>query len=152
MYKRQALTNDEIPQTLTINANLPLSPPDFDSDSPSFEARVGHVLPPSLDEADAGEPAGYGGLLPISWQRLNHDQKLTNLPINPSIIVLVDAVQLAGQQKKLIDALVAIKHQFPGALVWTPGLAGPDNVAVLTWFGVDIFDLARSRQLSLIHI
>ena len=48
-----AITNDEIPQTLTINANLPLSPPDFDSDSPSFEARVGHVLPPSLDEADA---------------------------------------------------------------------------------------------------
>lgn len=143
-----AITNDEIPQTLTINANLPLSPPDFDSDSPSFEARVGHVLPPSLDEADAGEPADYGGLLPISWQRLNHDQKLTNLPINPSIIVLVDAVQLAGQQKKLIDALVAIKHQFPGALVWTPGLAGPDNVAVLTWFGVDIFDLARSRQCA----
>ena len=94
-----AITNDEIPQTLTVNANLPLSPPDFDRDAPSFEAKVGHVLPPSLDEADAGEPAGYGGLLPISWQRLNHDKKLTNLPTNPSIIVLVDAVQLAGQQK-----------------------------------------------------
>ena len=143
-----AVTDDEIPQTLTVKSNLPLSPPNFAENSPSFESKVGHVLPPSLDEADAGESAGYGGLLPISWQRLNHDQNLTSLAINPSIIALVDAVQLAGQQRKLIDALVAIKHQFPGALIWTPGLGGPDNVAVLTWFGVDIFDLARSRQCS----
>ena len=33
-------------------------------------------------------------------------------------------------------------------MVWTPGLGGPDNAAVLTWFGVDLFDLSRSRQCA----
>ena len=143
-----AISDDEIPQTLTIRSNLPLSPPDFNEKSPSFTSKVGHVLPPSLDEADAGEPAGNGGLLPISWQRLNHDKSLMELNEEPSIIVLVDAVQLASQQGKLVDALMTIKHRFPGALVWTPGLGGPDNAAVLTWFGVDLFDLSRSRQCA----
>ena len=107
-----AISDDEIPQTLTITSNLPLSPPDFNEKSPSFTSKVGHVLPPSLDEADAGEPAGNGGLLPISWQRLNHDKSLTELTEEPSIVVLVDAVQLASQPRKLIDALVTIKHRF----------------------------------------
>ena len=143
-----ASTNNEIPQTLTLSANLPLSPPEFAENLPIYSTKIGHVLPPSLDEADAGEPAGSGGLLPISWQRLNHDTSLLNLEFEPSVVVLVDAVQLASQQRKLVDALIAIKHKFPGALVWTPGIGGPDNLAVLTWFGVDIFDLARSRQCT----
>ena len=147
-----ASTNDEIPQTLTINANLPLSPPKFEQNSPTYSTKIGHVLPPSLDEADAGEPAGNGGLLPISWQRLNHDSSLLNLATEPSVIVLVDAPQLASQQGKLVDALIAIKHRFPGALVWAPGIGGPDNIAVLAWFGVDIFDLSRSRQCAASNI
>ena len=143
-----ATTNNEIPQTLTISANLPLSPPDFEQNSPIYETKIGHVLPPSLDEADAGEAAGHGGLLPISWQRLNHDSSLLDLATEPSIVVLVDAPQLASQQGKLVDALVAIKQRFPGSLIWTPGIGGPDNLAVLVWFGVDIFDLSRSRQCA----
>ena len=143
-----ASTNNEIPQTLTVNANLPLSPPNFTENSPNYETKIGHVLPPSLDEADAGEAAGHGGLLPISWQRLNHDSSLLNLATEPSIVVLVDAPQLASQQGKLVDALVTIKHRFPGSLIWTPGIGGPDNLAVLVWFGVDIFDLSRSRQCT----
>ena len=74
-----AITDDEIPQTLSVNSNLPLSPPNFDRNSPNYITTIGHVLPPSLDEADAGEAAGKGGLLPISWQRLNHDSSLLNL-------------------------------------------------------------------------
>ncbi len=143
-----ASTNNEIPQTLTVTANLPLSPPNFTENSPIYETKIGHVLPPSLDEADAGEAAGHGGLLPISWQRLNHDSSLLNLATEPSIVVLVDAPQLASQQGKLVDALVTIKHRFPGSLIWTPGIGGPDNLAVLVWFGVDIFDLSRSRQCT----
>ena len=143
-----ASTNNEIPQTLTLTANLPLSPPNFTENSPNYETKIGHVLPPSLDEADAGEAAGHGGLLPISWQRLNHDSSLLNLATEPSIVVLVDAPQLASQQGKLVDALVTIKHRFPGSLIWTPGIGGPDNLAVLVWFGVDIFDLSRSRQCT----
>ena len=37
------------------------------------------------------------------------------------------------------------KKQFPGALLWTPGISGPDNIALLSWFGVDLHDMARSR-------
>ena len=147
-----ASTNNEIPQILTINANLPLSPPNFEQNSPTYSTKIGHVLPPSLDEADAGESAGHGGLLPVSWQRLNHDPSLLNLDTEPSIVVLVDAPQLASQQGKLVDALIAIKHRFPGSLIWAPGIGGPDNLAVLTWFGVDIFDLSRSRQCTAANI
>ena len=41
-----------------------------------------------------------------------------------------------------------MKRRFPASLLWAPGLGGPDNAAVLTWLGVDIFDLTRSRQCS----
>ena len=58
-------TNDEIPQTLTITANLPLSPPKFEHNSPIFSSKIGHVLPPSLEEADAGESAGDLSLIHI---------------------------------------------------------------------------------------
>ena len=139
-------TDNEIPATLIIDAKLPLSPPDFQQPSPQLIAKIGHVLPPSLEEADAGELAETGALLPLSWQRLNHDSKLTDSNLQPSIVVLVDAVQLAVQKDKLVRALSVIKNRFPGALIWTPGLGGPDNAAVLVWFGVDLFDLSRSRQ------
>jgi archaeosine synthase len=141
-------TNDAIPATLSFESRLPLSPPDFSSPSPKWEVSIGHVLPPSLDEADAGEPAGTGQLLPVSWQRLNHDATLTDPNLLPDVVVLVDAVQLAAQPGRLIEAITTLKRRFPGALLWTPGLGGPDNLAVLVWFGVDLFDLARSRQAN----
>ena len=138
----------EIPSKLSLRSRLPLSPPDFDRPSPSWEVSVGHVLPPSLDEADAGEPAETAQLLPVSWQRLNHDEALTDPNLLPDVVVLVDALQLAAQPGKLVEAITVLKRRFPGALLWTPGLGGPDNVALLTWFGVDLFDLSRSRQAS----
>ena len=141
-------TNDKIPATLTFESRLPLSPPDFLKPSPKWSVSIGHVLPPSLDEADAGEPAGTAQVLPVSWQRLNHDASLTDSSLKPDVVVLVDAVQLASQPGKLVEAIVTLKRRFPGSLLWTPGLGGPDNLAVLTWFGVDLFDLARSRQAA----
>ena len=50
-----------IPSKLTLKGRLPLCPPDFKSVGPYYEVSVGHVLPPSLEEADAGEAAGCGG-------------------------------------------------------------------------------------------
>jgi len=141
-------TDEEIPVNLKIESRLPLSPPDFETNSPFFSTSVGHVLPPSLDEANAGEVAGSGPLLPVSWQRLSHDPELLDDTLNPSIVVLVDAPQLAGQQGRLVKAVHVLKNRFPGALLWTPGLGGPDNAALLTWIGVDIFDLSRSRQCA----
>lgn len=138
----------DIPAILTLQSRLPLSPPDFTEISPSYEVSIGNVLPPSLDEADAGEVAGTSNLLPVSWQRLKHDDTLMDAELFPDIVVLVDALQLTSQPGKLVEAISVLKRRFPGALLWTPGIGGPDNLAVLTWFGVDLFDMARSRQAS----
>ena len=138
----------DIPAILTLQSRLPFSPPDFAEISPSYEVSIGNVLPPSLDEADAGEIAGTSNLLPVSWQRLNHDESLLNPELLPDIVVLVDALQLTSQPGKLVEAISVLKRRFPGSLLWTPGIGGPDNLAVLTWFGVDLFDMARSRQAS----
>lgn len=141
-------TDSNIPSTLSVSSKVALSPPDFSEHSPNYESFIGHVLPPSLEEANAGESAGSGQLLPISWQRLSHDTTLLDSNLNPSIIVLVDSVQLASQPGKLVKAINVVKNKFPGSLLWTPGIGGPDNAAVLNWFGVDIFDLSRSRMCN----
>ena len=141
-------TDTKIPSTLSISSKVALSPPDFSENGPNFESFIGHVLPPSLEEANAGESAGSGQLLPVSWQRLSHDKELLDSNLNPSIIVLVDSVQLASQPGKLVKAIHVLKNKFPGSLLWTPGIGGPDNAAVLNWFGVDIFDLSRSRMCN----
>ena len=139
---------NELPARLQLSARCPLSPPEFDVNSPIYDVNIGHVLPPSLEEANAGEEQGTSPLLPVSWQRMNHDSSLMDDDLNPEIVVLTDAVQLAAQPGKLVDALMVLKQQFPGALIWTPGLGGPDNAAVLTWMGVDLFDMGRSHEAA----
>ncbi|MGB2267274.1 MAG: hypothetical protein ACPH5T_00990, partial [Candidatus Poseidoniaceae archaeon] len=134
-----------IPAEITVSTHHHLIPPDFQQAGPTMRASVGHVLPPSLEEANAGESADSGPLLPVSWQRLHHDPSLLDEDLQPNIVVLVDAVQLAAQSGKLVTAIQTLKHRFPGALLWTPGLGGADNVAVLAWFGVDLFDTTRTR-------
>ena len=142
-------TTNTLPRELHIRSLLPLEPPHFDAEGPTFEANIGHVLPPSLDNADAGEKASSTSLLPLSWQRLHHDPKLLDLEVQPEIVVLTDALQLAQQGSKLVEAILSIKKAFPGALLWTPAIGGPDNIAVLTWLGVDLFDLARCREAEI---
>ena len=137
-------TNNEIPATLNLESKLNLSPHDFSVKGPNWQTSIGHVLPPSLEEADAGEPAGIGPLLPVSRQRLSHDESLIDSDLMPAIVVSVDAAQLATQPERLVKAIHVLKNRFPGALLWTPGIGGPDNAAVLCWFGVDIFDFSRS--------
>ena len=112
---------------------------------PNYESSVGFVLPPVLEEANAGEMPTGNDVLVMSWQRLRHDETILEADLRPSIIVLVDAPQLTAHQGRLIDSIIAIKKQFPGALLWTPGISGPDNIALLSWFGVDLHDMARSR-------
>ena len=141
-------TNNEIPATLNLESKLNLSPHDFSVKGPNWQTSIGHVLPPSLEEADAGEPAGIGPLLPVSWQRLSHDESLVDPELKPAVVVLVDAAQLAAQPERLVKAIHVLKSRFPGSLLWTPGIGGPDNAAVLCWFGVDIFDLSRSRMCN----
>ena len=149
-------TTAALPSVLSVQSRGSFSPPQFETNGPDYTVNVGHVLPPSLEDANAGEAQGTSALLPVSWQRLHHDEGLTDASLAPEIVVLTDAVQLASQPGKLPQAILALKHRFPGALLWTPGLGGPDNLGVLVAMGVDLFDLARCREaaanLSLIHI
>ena len=135
-----------IPRNIEINSRAPFAPWISNENGPNMSASLGHVLPPSFEEADAGQSASKGDILPISWQAMNHDEELSNPQLDPVIVILTDALQLANRPGKLVDAIVKIKHTFPSSLLWTPGIGGPDNCAVLTWFGVDLFDTTRSLQ------
>lgn len=144
----QARTTRTLPATLTLTSRGCFEVPGFDVPGPAWSVGLGHVLPPEMEEADAGEAAGTGPLLPVSWQRMMHDSALMDTELAPQVVVLTDALALTSNPRRFIDALVAIKRRFPGALIWAPGIGGPDNLALLTWMGVDLFDLARSRQAA----
>ena len=112
----------------------------------------GLVLPPSLVESDSGEFGSGGELLPISWNSLHHDERISSVDFQPSLVILTDAPQLAKLPGMLEKALIAVRTNFPASLIWTPGISGPDNCALLSWMGVDIFDLSRSRHASSLGI
>lgn len=144
----ESSTTHTLPSILSIRSLGHFSPPAFEVLGPHYEVNLGHVLPPSLEDANAGEMHGTSALLPVSWQRMNHDEALTDSSLAPEIVVLTDALQLASQPGKLPLAVLTLKHRFPGALLWAPGLGGPDNVAVLASLGIDLFDLARCREAA----
>ena len=133
-----------LPAKLTIKTRTNLTLP-FDS-LDTWVATEGLVLPPSLVESNSGEFAIGKEILPVSWQSLHHDLSLNDESLVPSIIILTDAPQLANQKGLLSEAIYIIRTRFPSSLIWTPGIGGPDNCAILTWMGVDLFDLARSRH------
>ncbi len=116
--------------------------------SETWQAQEGLILPSSLDESNSGSNSSGDQLLPVSWQALHHDASLLDDGLSPSVIALIDAPQLAERPGKLIEAIDAIRRRFPTSLIWTPGIGGPDNCALLAWMGVDLFDLARSNQAA----
>ncbi len=111
-----------------------------------WNAEEGLILPSSLVESNSGEKSFGGQLLPVSWQSLHHDEGLLDNSLEPSIVSIIDAPQLAERPGKLVEAIDAIRRRFPTSLIWTPGIGGPDNCALLSWMGVDLFDLSRSRE------
>ena len=135
-----------IPRTIQLESRAPFAPWESEENGPTLSASIGHVLPPSLDEADAGEVASKGEIISISWQSLNHDEELLDPQLKPHVVILSDALQLANRPGQLVKAIHVIKNRFPGSLLWTPGISGPDNCAVLAWFGVDLFDTTRVKQ------
>ena len=141
-------SDGSIPRSIKLISRAPFAPWESEENGPVLDASIGHVLPPSLDEADAGEVASKGEMLSISWQALNHDEGLLDDSLNPHVVILSDALQLANRPGKLVEAIQVIKRRFPGSLLWTPGIGGPDNCAVLSWFGVDLFDTTRSKQAA----
>ena len=137
-----------IPRSIKLISRAPFAPWESSENGPTLQASIGHVLPPSLDEADAGEVASKGDMLSISWQSLNHDEELLDPLLSPHIVILSDALQLANRPRRLVEAIHVIKKRFPGALLWAPGIGGPDNCAVLSWFGIDLFDTTRTKQAA----
>ena len=135
-----------LPATSVISTRSNLCFP-FDS-LDRWEMDEGLILPPSLVESDSGEFGDGIELLPISWNSLHHDERITAIDFQPSMVVLTDSPQLANLPGMLERALLTIRTKFPASLVWTPGIAGPDNCALLSWMGVDVFDLSRSRHAS----
>ena len=112
----------------------------------------GLTLPPSLVDSNSGKLSIGSEILLVSWQSLHHDKSLLNDEIEPSIIILVDSPQLVHTQGMLVDALNSIRIRFPSSLIWTPGIGGPDNCALLSWLGVDLFDLSRSRSAASLNV
>ena len=109
-------------------------------------------LPPSLVESDSGEFGSGLEAIPVTWNSLHNDKSLNRSDLNPSLIILTDALQLSHGRDLLEKALLTIRTKFPASLIWAPGISGPDNCALLSWMGVDIFDLSRSRQASSLGI
>ena len=143
-------SSHSIPSTVTISTRSNLCYP-FDSDD-EWELNEGLVLPPSLVESDSGEFGSGVEAIPISWNSLHHDHSLSKLDSQPSLIVLTDAPQLSNNPRILERSILTIRRRFPASLIWAPGISGPDNCALLAWMGVDLFDLARSRQASSLGI
>ena len=139
-----------LPAKLSMKTRTNLTLP-FDS-LDQWSATEGLVLPPSLVESNSGEFAIGKEILPVSWQSLHHDLSLNDENLLPSIIILTDAPQLANQKGLLSEALYILRTRFPSSLIWTPGIGGPDNCAILTWMGADLFDLARSRHACSLDI
>ena len=135
-----------LPASITMATRDNLCFP-FDSED-TWSATEGLVLPPSLSESDSGEFSRGGELLAVTWQSMHHDEMLNDPELQPSVVCLADSVQLAHNPGLLIDALYTLRTRFPNSLIWTPGIGGPDNCSLLTWMGVDLFDLARSRRAS----
>ena len=147
---RSKRTSTSIPASISISTRgnfcFPFDTPD------TWTSMEGLVLPPSLAESDSGIFSEGDEVLLVSWQSLHHDTKLNDKNLEPSIVVLVDSPQLVKNQGLLIDAIDTIRIKFPSSLIWAPGIAGPDNCALLTWLGIDLFDLSRSRSASAIGV
>ncbi|MCH1591902.1 MAG: DUF5591 domain-containing protein, partial [Candidatus Thalassarchaeaceae archaeon] len=113
-----------------------------------WESSEGLVLPSSLSSSNSGEFGSGEEFLPLSWQSLHHDISLVESDMQPSVIAITDSPQLSNSGGKLAEAIDAVRRRFPSSLIWTPGISGPDNCSLLSWFGVDLFDLSRSRIAS----
>ena len=90
----------------------------------NLECRRGLILPSSLVGSNSGEKSSGGQLLPVSWQSLHHDEGLLDDSIEPSIVAIIDAPQLAERPGNLVEAIDAIRRRFPTSLIWTPESVG----------------------------
>ena len=137
--------NSELPGSLRISSSLPLAIP-FTDNGPDWSVKLPHVLPPSMQDADYKQITNDGPILVVTWQKLCHDPRLVDPSLKPQIVVLLDAKQLSEHPGRLASALLILRSRFSSSLIWCPAISGPDNLALLTWMGVDLHDLTRTIQ------
>ncbi|MFW6040345.1 MAG: DUF5591 domain-containing protein [Thermoplasmatota archaeon] len=74
------------------------------------------------------------------------DQELDH---NAELYILGNAPQLLNRSKKIVERLVGIRKKIPfHKLIYAPGIAQPQNIALLTYLGVDLFDSASAEYFS----
>ena len=135
---------DSLPPSFLIKGRVPMSPP-FEKNSPEWEFIQGHVYPPSLSDTGGNSSGSVTPVLSLSLQRMMHDSSIVDIQ-HPSLIIITDAIQLSGRSREFVEAILTVREKFPSSLIWCPGLSGPDNIAFLTWLGIDLHDLSRTRQ------
>ncbi len=136
--------DDSLPPSFLIKGRVPMSPP-FEKNLPKWEFIQGHVYPPSLSDTDGKSSGSLTPVLSLSLQRMMHDSTIVEIE-HPSLIIITDAIQLSGRSREFVEAILTVREKFPSSLIWCPGLSGPDNLAFLTWLGIDLHDLSRTRQ------
>jgi len=60
---------------------------------------------------------------------------------NTEIAIISNAFELRKDPRKMVDSIIQARRMIGhNVLLYTPGLADPSNIALLTYMGVDLFD------------
>ncbi len=61
--------------------------------------------------------------------------------VNPELYVLANSLQLMRKPRTFIDTIVELRKNIGyQKLIYTPGLGSPNNLALLSYCGIDVFD------------
>ncbi|WP_455391572.1 archaeosine synthase subunit alpha [[Eubacterium] cellulosolvens] len=100
------------------------------------------------DEVLTGAPAST----PAEVQLISRDNEMLHPPTK--LVILLNALKLLAGPRALVSRVLSIKSRHePNKVLYLPGSATPNNLAILVYLGVDIFDTlqcilhARARNL-----
>jgi len=69
---------------------------------------------------------------------LKGDEKIDN---DTEIAIISNAFELRKDPRKMVNSIIQVRRMIGhNVLLFTPGLADPSNIALLTYMGVDLFD------------
>jgi predicted RNA-binding protein len=114
---------------------------------PKSSLKIGGTI--NYPESFNDQRIAYRNLLPSelaeSFNALSDFQLITGdsepLSEHVSVIFLMNSMKLLGNPKKIIKRILSLKHRNePGKLLYVPGVATANNLAILVYLGVDIID------------
>ncbi|MFW6375878.1 MAG: DUF5591 domain-containing protein, partial [Thermoplasmatota archaeon] len=66
------------------------------------------------------------------------------------LYIIGNSPQLLGRAPSLVNKIIGLRKKIPyHKLIYTPGIAQPNNIALLSYLGVDLFDSAFIEYMSL---